>query len=310
MKLRENPKFKKKEPDKTSRRSFLKKTIKGIGTLLLASYIGLTPIACKKTPFTPEPPPTPPHQVTVKVDFYNHTQGIIGEKTYTGMSSQPGLIIKINDCPNTSTIDPKRIALRQENQGGGLGKLINFSRTGETNTNFPEENTTTYQAYLMNNTNHADYNLIDEWIDKGAGILRFPPNCTWHREDRDGYTGKESIINNAVSQLNNAINYSWAKYGSLNKVGSNGNFGIGYGYCSNYIGVHTGSWAGANPDNCFDEIQQLQVFLSEIFELITGTDDLNGHNTFMTITNPYDNGNLNPIGKDLFAYVFVKDSKT
>jgi len=52
------------------------------------------------------------------------------------------------------------------------------------------------------------------------------------------------------------------------------------------------------------------VFLSEIFELITGTADLNGTNTLMTITNPYDNGNLNPIGKDLWAYVFVKDSKT
>ena len=128
--------------------------------------------------------------------------------------------------------------------------------------------------------------------------------------DRDGYTGKESIINNAVSQLNNTINYSWAKYGSLNKVGSNGDFGIGYGYCSNYIGIHTSSWAGANPDNCFNELRQLQVFLAEIFELTTGTDDLNGHNTFMTITNPYDNGNLTPIGKDLWAYVFVKDSKT
>jgi len=58
----------------------------------------------------------------------------------------------------------------------------------------------------MNNTNNTDYNLIDEWVDEGAGILSFPPNCTWHREDRDGFTGKESIINNAVSQINNAIN--------------------------------------------------------------------------------------------------------
>ena len=309
MKFRENPNFKNKEADKTTRRNFLKKTIKGISTIFLTSYIGLTPIACKKTPTTPETPPTPPHQVTVKVDFYNHTKGIIGEKTYTGMSSQPGLTIRVNDCPDNSTVNQKRIAVRQENQGGrGLGKLINFSRTGETNTNFPEENTT-YQAYLMNNTNNADYNLIDEWIDKGAGILAFSPNCTWHREDKDGFTGKESIINNAVSQLNKAINYSWTKYGSLNKVGSNGNFGIGYGYCNNYIGWHTGSWAGVNPKNCFNEAQQLKVFLEEIFELTTRTANLNGHNTFMTITDQY-TANLNPVGKDLWAYVFVKDSKT
>jgi len=161
----------------------------------------------------------------------------------------------------------------------------------------------------MNNTNNTNYNLIDEWIDKGAGILRFPPNCTWNREDRDGYTGKESIIHNAVSQLNNALNYSWAKYGSLNKVGSNGDFGIGYGYCSNYIGISTLDWAGVNPNNCFNEAQQLKVFLEEIFELTTRTDDLNGTNTFMTITNQY-TANLNPVGKDLWAYVFVKDRKT
>jgi len=42
---------------------------------------------------------------------------------------QPGLIIRVNDCPNTSTVDSKRIALREEGQGGGLGKLVMFSRT-------------------------------------------------------------------------------------------------------------------------------------------------------------------------------------
>ncbi len=51
--------------------------------MFLASYIGLGPTAFKKTPFTPEPLP---HQINVKVDFYNHTQGIIGEKTYTYMT--------------------------------------------------------------------------------------------------------------------------------------------------------------------------------------------------------------------------------
>jgi len=63
--------------DKTSRRSFLKKSVYTLGSMPLASYIGLGTVACKKTPFTPEPPPVPPHKVSVKVDFYNHTQGII-----------------------------------------------------------------------------------------------------------------------------------------------------------------------------------------------------------------------------------------
>ena len=59
MKFRENPNFKNKEADKTTRRSFLKKTIKGISTIFLTSYIGLIPMACKKTPTTPETPEPP-----------------------------------------------------------------------------------------------------------------------------------------------------------------------------------------------------------------------------------------------------------
>ena len=132
MKLRENHHQQKNQ--------ILIVTVKGIGTLFLAGYMTLAGMKCSN-PTTPDIP-VPPHQITVKVDFYNHTQGIIGEKTYTGMSSQPGLIIRVNDCPNTSTIDSKRIAVRQESQTIGLGKLVMFSRTGETNTDFPEENTT------------------------------------------------------------------------------------------------------------------------------------------------------------------------
>jgi len=71
MKLRENPKFKKKEPDKTSRRSFLKKSIHTLGSILLTGYIGLIPIACKKTPTTPDR--------VIPVTYTGYVRGLIND---------------------------------------------------------------------------------------------------------------------------------------------------------------------------------------------------------------------------------------
>ncbi len=42
---------------------------------------------------TPEPPP---HRVTVRATFFNHTKGVVGDKTYSGMSGSP-LTIKVDD---------------------------------------------------------------------------------------------------------------------------------------------------------------------------------------------------------------------
>ena len=51
-----------------------------------------------------------------------------------------------------------------------------------------------------------------------------------------------------------------------------------------------------------------RVFLEEIFELQTNTDDLGGEDTNFTICNT-STGNLNAVGRDFLAYVYVKDSK-
>jgi hypothetical protein len=53
---------------------------------------------------------------------------------------------------------------------------------------------------------------------------------------------------------------------------------------------------------------KLATFLEEIFELITRLNDIGGEDTASLITDP-DTGNLNEVGKDLLAYVFVKDEK-
>jgi len=275
--------------------SFLGKTtgtIAGIGLGMRCS-----------NPTTPEPPPV---SVTVKAVFYNHTQGLLGEKTYNGMSRDP-LTIKVSDLPSTEGVDQNRIAVRESANGGYLGEQKGFSKNKEVNIVFPNQSMT-YDVYLMNHgpTGSRHYQKIDNWNTP----LITSPNAKWHREDRDGYTGPKAPINNVTWQLHNALQYSWAKYGSLNKVGSGGEFGIGYGYCNNWMAMHSKDWAGVYPDRVTHNIFRLRVFNSEIFELITQTADIaNDYNSYALITDPY-TGNLNEIGRDLFAYAHVIDNQT
>jgi len=154
----------------------------------------------------------PPGPVTVNATFYNHTQGVISEKTYSGISGQP-LVIKISDV-YASNAD--------------------------------------YDIFLMNTSAGANYQLIDEWVDKRGGILLCPPDAKWSRQDLDGKTGPEAPINTVIGDLNYALNYPWKKYGSLTQVSSGGNIGVGYGYCNGWVGMHSATWAGVNPNFCKD----------------------------------------------------------
>ena len=151
---------------------------------------------------------------------------------------------------------------------------------------------------------------MDTWTNTNEGVLEYVPPFKWYREDRNDYQGPEDVIQDAINQLNDALEYSWAKYGSLLRIDQrkNSSFGVGYGYCRNQFGWHSPYWAGINPDHCLTYKMKLGTFLEEIFELITRLNDIGGKDTATLITDP-DTGNLNDVGKDLLAYVFVKDEK-
>ena len=289
---------------KLSRRELLKILGYSGARLTLGGNIPSS-IACKGSPAEPEPLPT---QVTLRATFFNHTKGSIGEKTYTGSSGSP-LILKTSDV-YASNVDQNRIVVREAANGGVLGKRIGYSRNGEVQATFPSQNRD-YDVFLMNQgpTTSNDYAKIDVWVDKGGGILVSNPAAKWCREDIDGYTGPEAPINDAFNDLDGSIKHSWANYGRYDKMGNGGDFSVGY--CNGYgaAGRHSKHWAGVDPIRCAGHVLRLKVFLSELFEMITQTDDLAGANTFELITNPA-TGHLNEIGRDLFAYAHVKDDKT
>lgn len=259
--------------------------------------------ACQDKSRNNIPDSKPSIEVILSFDVYNHTQGYLTVFKKT-LKSGDQVTLQISDF-DVEGVDENRIVIREDR----FGPRVSFSQTGIATFEAPNESRN-YTIYLMNVSNGADYRKVDTWINTNEGVLEYVPPFKWYREDRNGLQGPEDVIRDAVNQLNEALDYSWAKYGRLQRIGQrkNDSFGVGYGFCRNQFGWHSPYWAGVNPDHCPTDKTRLETFLEEIFELITRLNDIGGQDTAGLITDP-DTGNLNGVGKDLLAYVFVKDEK-
>jgi len=236
-----------------------------------------------------------PQEVTLQFDVFNHTQGYRNQFSRTVLGGD-SLAIKVSDL-GINDVDPQRIAIRQDNFGG----LVTYSATGEVTFMAPKQSAN-YDIILFNSSNNAPYS----WMDR-SNLVHGTRNFTVYRQDFDGQTGPESIWENVFNQLNSALDLGWVKWGSINRQpnATNGNFSYGYGSDSHGgSGWHQGNLIIINPKLCSNELVMTLVGLAEAFENICGVDDIGGHSSSMTIQT---NGVLNPVGKDLFAYVFAKD---
>ncbi len=258
---------------------------------------------CQKESQEKIPLPESQESVILSFEVYNHTQGYLTDFQRTQECGAP-VTIRIDDL-GVQGVDGSRMVIRE----GRFGAQIVFSQAGEATFQAPQQDKN-YTIYLMNASNGADYRRVDTWISSNEGVLEYVPPFNWYREDRDEFEGPEDVIQDAINQLNDALAYSWASYGSLQRIDQRekSSFGIGYGYCRNQFGWHSPYWAGVNPDHCLTYKMKLATFLEEIFELITRLNDIGGKDTATLITDQ-DTGNLNKMGKDLLAYVFVKDEK-
>ncbi len=297
----------------TKRREFLKLA----GTALGGALIGATPLidtACKESE-----PTGPSKNVSVNIQFYNHTQGPLTERQYQGISGD--LFIINAGQLGFSGVDPLRIAVRKGGSGIELGRCIKFSDKGEVRLKYPANNET-WEAYLMNISNNANYNLLDYWYDVGVlfGRLRFGRHPRCQREDLDGYTGPEEPILEAIRQVNESLDYPWKRYGSLTMVPDLADFSIGYESCNGFEGTVSskgiaGIHAGVNPDLCQTYQCKLREFTGNIFSVVNWCDMERQNNrqdpgTIRHYVSDQGTGIINPAGKDLFAYSFVKDENS
>lgn len=272
-------------------------------SVVIFFYFAFFLCACQKKSRDKISVSEPSVSVILSFDVYNHTQGYL-TKFEKPLKNGDRVTLQISDF-GVEGVDENRIVIREER----FGPRISYSQTGRAFFEAPDENRK-YTIYLMNASNGADYRIVDTWINSNEGVLEYAPPLRWYREDRNDCRGPDNVIQDAVSQLNGALDYSWAKYGRFQRIGQrkNNSFGVGYGFCRNQFGWHSPYWAGVNPDHCPADKTRLETFLEEIFELITRLNDIGGEDTACLITDPR-TGNLNDVGKDLLAYVFVKDEK-
>lgn len=243
------------------------------------------------------------HSVILSFDVYNHTQGLLTRLKKT-VENGAEVTIHISEI-DARGVDENRIVIREDR----FGSFVASSRTGSVTFSAPAGKKE-FTIYLMNASHGADYRKVDTWAGKNEGILEYIPPLLWYRENRNDYSGPSEVIQDAIDQLHGALEYSWAKYGGFQRIDQrkNSSFGVGYGHCRNQFGWHSPYWAGVNPDHCLTYEMKLATFIEEIFELITRLNDIGEKDTATLITDA-DSGNLNDVGKDLLAYVFVKDEK-
>jgi hypothetical protein len=295
--------------NRITRRRFLEQAARAAGGAALGS-LPLIQARCKGTT-EPEPPPPPAQDVTVSIKFYNHTQGELGEKSYSGKSGQ-SFGVSIGSL-GYSGVDSGRVAVRKAATRDIMGALIGFSRTETISLQYPASDES-WEAYLMNAGAQQHYQYIDEDVDLGWGALKHPRSLVWHRGDGDR-TGPDEPIFEAIRQLGSALNYPWKVYGSYPQ----GAAGVAVGY-THLIGIDQGpaywllndSFIWVDPERAPTDIDKLKWFIDAIFGYSTAVFSLGGGGSDgrnQTICDQA-TGNLNAIGRDLLAYVYVKDVMT
>ncbi|MCX6567834.1 MAG: hypothetical protein NT147_02130 [Candidatus Aminicenantes bacterium] len=295
--------------NRITRRKFLEQAARAAG----GAALGSLPIIQARCKGTTESEPPPAQDVTVSIKFYNHTQGELGEKSYSGKSGQPfGVSI---DSLGYSGVDTRRIAVRKAAARDTMGALVGFSRTGTIALQYPVGDES-WEAYLMNAGAQQQYQYIDEDVDLGWGwgALKHPRNLVWHRGDEDR-TGPDEPIFEAIRQLGSALDYPWKVYGSYPQ----GAGGVAVGY-AHLTGTDQGpaywllndSFIWVDPERAPTDIDKLKWFIDAIFGYSTAVFSLDGGGSAgrnQTICDQA-TGNLNAIGQDLLAYVYVKDVMT
>jgi hypothetical protein len=274
------------------RREFLETAIKAAG----AAALGAAPVfqsRCKGGPDGAR------DSVTVNITFFNHTQGELGQRTYSGLSGD-GLTIRIGDL-GFGGVDGRRIALRKAAGPSQMGSLVKFSNIGAVSAVLPSNNEN-WEAYLMNAG--SDYALVDDQQTTTSRV--FARDLTWRREDV-GTTGPDEPILEAVRQLQGALDHPWKKYGAF-RQDAGGLLSVGYRIQDEpaFIGSYGDYFIRVSPEICDTFELRLKYFIQSFFRFSTYSGGLGSLEAHSVICNQA-TGNLNSQGRDFLAYIYVKD---
>jgi hypothetical protein len=250
---------------------------------------------------------------------YNHTAGRIGSWTATLPSGttvtlsvgslgevvdEDGAIVQA--AVPVDSADSQRLVVRKGAANGRVGDFVGASTSGSVSFQVPIADRASYDVFVMNAQNGTDYSLAD------GGALGFERNLTISRgADAGGATGPDEAIDILARALSQAVTYPWIAYGRVARVATGGQIYVVYtqpnaGACATY--TRSTGMLYVNPDVCAAvPVDVSGVMLENGFELAAGVRDVDGADSSGLL----DWGSLvlTPTGRDLLAYVFLKDSR-
>jgi hypothetical protein len=261
----------------------------------------------------------PPVDTELTFTVYNHTFGKLGSWTATVQSGTTvalsiGSLGEVVDADGNvvqaavpvDSSDGTRMVVREGAVGGQVGAFVGWSTLGVVNVTVPYKDKASFDVFVMNALNGTDYSIADN------GSLAYTRYLTVSRgTDVGGATGPDDAIDVLARELSAAVTYPWMAYGRSARVAADGQIYVIYskpnaGACATY------TWSRGllyvNPEVCATIPEDVHgAVLENGFELTTGLRNVGGADSAGVLD--WDTFRYTPTGRDLIAYIFLKDIK-
>jgi IPT/TIG domain len=250
---------------------------------------------------------------------YNHTAGKLGSWTATLPSGATvtlaiGALGEVVDEDGNivqaaipiDSVDSLRMVVRTGAVNGRVGDFVVYSTTGSASFQVPVADRASYDVFVLNAQNGTDYSVVDR------STLAYDRTTTISRgTDIGGTTGPDDAVDVLVQALSEAVTYPWMSYGRVARTAGDGSIFLIYtqpnaGACVTY--TRSTGMLYVNPARCAAvPVELYGSILENGIEMLAGVRDIGGPDSAGLLD--WDALRLTPTGRDLLAYVYLKDSK-
>ena len=261
-----------------------------------------------------------PVDAALTFTVYNHTAGRLGSWTATLQSGATvslavGSLGEVVDADGNTvqaaipvdSADAQRLVVRKAAADGRVGDFVAASTSGTVTFQVPIVSRAAYDVFVMNAQNGTDYSLVD------SGALGFARNLAISRgADVGGATGPDGAIDSHGAGVVRGGHASpgW-RTDACPGCAADGQIVVVYtqpnaGACATY--TRSTGMLYVNPERCAAvPVDVSGVVLENGIELVAGVRDIGGADSSGLLD--WGSLRLTPTGRDLLAYVFLKDSK-
>lgn len=250
---------------------------------------------------------------------YNHTAGRLGSWTATLPSGTQAVLSVgslgevvdeegnvVQPAIPVDSADAQRMVLRSGAGSGRVGAFVASTTSGSLSFQVPLLARAAFDVFVMNAANGTDYSVVD------ATSLAYERNTSISRgADVGGATGPDAAIDSLAAALSDAVRYPWMDYGRIARVAADSQIAVIYtqpnaGACVTY--TRSKGMLYVNPERCAAaSVDVAGAMIENGIEMLAGVRDIGGPDSAGLLY--WDSLRLTPTGRDLLAYVYLKDSR-